>query len=137
MYTNNKHAIYLRGNPVIVPSRWELVRSVGKDKLSLTAQLKLEWIIFYHTAGEKNATATAKHFGITRKTLHKWLARFVETRPETLEEDSRAPHKTRKRDISSLQKARIITLREAHLRWGKMKLQRRYFKEYGTTISSW
>ena len=41
MYTNNKHAIYLLGNPVVVPRRWELLRQVGKDSLSDAALLKL------------------------------------------------------------------------------------------------
>jgi len=137
MYTNNKHAIYLLGNPVIVPKRWELLRQVGKGTLSHSAQLKLEWIIFYHTVGEENVTMSAKHFGINPKTLHKWLKRFVETRLKTLEEDSRAPHTTRKREITSVQKIRIIRLREKHLRWGKMKLQKLYKKEHGEDISSW
>lgn len=80
---------------------------------------------------------TAKHFGISRKTLHKWLKRFDETRLETLEEDSRAPHKTRERDITAMQRIRIIKLRKKHLRWGKMKLQKLYKKEYLEEISSW
>jgi transposase InsO family protein len=137
MYTNNKHEFYLLGNPVVVPKKWSLIRSVGKDKLSLAAQLKLEWIIFYYTVGNKNVSETAKHFGIARKTLHKWINRFDETRLESLEEKKRAPHKTRQRDISPLQRQRIIKLRETHLRWGKMKLQRLYFKKYGTSVSSW
>jgi putative transposase len=137
MYTNNKHSIYQQGKPVVIPNRWDLLRSIGKDKLSLLAQLKLEWIIFYYTVGKKNAARTALHFGISRKTLHKWLKRFDEIRLETLEEASRSPHQTRQRVISPLQKIRIIKLRKAHLRWGKMKLQRCYGREYGETVSSW
>src|SRR5258706_10833193 len=100
MYTNQRHAFYLRGKPMHIPTRWELARQLGKEKLSPQAQLKLEWIIFHYTVGKENVTGTAKHFGITRKTLHKWLKRFDELRLETLEEDSRAPHKTRQREIS-------------------------------------
>lgn len=137
MYTGKKHNFYLRCKPIIVPSRWELLRQICKDKLTPEAQIKLEWIIFYHTAGNKNAIQTAKHFNISRKTLHKWLKRFIETRPETLEEISRAPIKTRQRDISPLQRLRIIKLRQKHMRWGKMKLRRRYFKIYHTQVSSW
>lgn len=51
----------------------------GAEGLSFSAQLKLEWLIFYHTQGGKNAKVTASHFGITRKTLHKWLKRFNRT----------------------------------------------------------
>jgi transposase InsO family protein len=137
MYINHKHAIYQRGNPIIVPTRWELIRDIGKDVLSPKAQLKLEWIIFYYTVGKGNVTTSAKHFGITRKTLHKWLTRFVETRLETLEENSRAPRRRRQRDITPAQRLRIIRLRKAHLRWGKMKLRECYAKEYGATVSSW
>ena len=137
MYTNNKHAFYLRGKPLVIPSRWELMRSLAKDQVSLQAQMKLEWIIFYHTAGKENVTDTAAHFDITRKTLHKWLKRFAENRLETLEEVSRTPQKTRERDITPGEKRRIIILRKKYLRWGKMKLQKLYQKEYGVYISSW
>jgi transposase len=33
-------------------------------------------MIFYHAVGRKNAALTAKHFGISRKTFHKWFKRF-------------------------------------------------------------
>jgi transposase InsO family protein len=117
--------------------KWQLYRSLGKDKLSFAAQLKLEWIIFYHTIGSKHVTQTAAHFGIARKTFYKWLKRFDEKNFLTLEEQSRAPERTRTREISFLQRERIRILRKKHLRWGKMKLQRRYLREYGEYISSW
>jgi transposase InsO family protein len=137
MYTNQKHAFYLRGKVPEIPTKWELFRRVGKDKLSTKAQLKLEWIIFYDTVGKENATATARHFGVSSKTLHKWLKRFSERHLETLEEVSRAPLRTRQREISQLQRVRIRKLRKAHLRWGKMKLRELYKKKYGEHISSW
>lgn len=137
MYTNQKHAFYIRAKPVHIPSKWELIRSVGKDSLSEKAQLKLEWIIFYHTAGNGKATVTAKHFGITRKTVHKWLSRFKEENLTTLEEESRAPENVRKKELSFIQERRITQLRKQHLRWGKMKLQRLYEKTYRQTVSSW
>jgi len=122
-----------------IPSidKWTLFRLRGKDILTLQAQLKLEWIIFYQTVGKENAVKTAKHYGINPKTLHKWKKRFNEKDLTTLEEQSRAPEKTRTRDISPLQRERIRKLREKHIRWGKMKLQRRYLKIYGEYISSW
>ncbi len=116
--------------------RWQLLRLRGKD-ISPLAQLKLEWIIFYDTIGKGNATRTARHFGISPKTLHKWKRRFDEKDLSALEEHSRAPFRTRKRDISPLQRYRIRTLRKRHLRWGKMKLRKRYREIYGEYISSW
>src|SRR3989339_2279374 len=99
----NKYRYYLKAKPVYIPSKWELIRSVGKDLLSEKAQLKLEWIIFYYTAGKSNTTDTAHHFGITRKTLHKWLLRFKEEDLTTLEEESRTPKNTRQKEISLIQ----------------------------------
>lgn len=117
--------------------KWQLFRSIGKDILSPLAQLKLEWLIFYYTVGKQNAINTAKHFGINPKTLHKWKKRFNDRDLTTLEEKSRAPRKTRARDISPLQRERIRKLRNKYIKWGKMKLRRRYFKLYGEYISSW
>lgn len=124
-------------NIVPIPDKWSLLRMVGKRTLSDKARLKLEWIIFYHTLGEEYAKGTATHFGIARKTLHKWLRRFDEKNLSSLEEESRAPDNTRKREISMLQEERIKKLRRKHLRWGKMKLQRRYIKIHKEYISSW
>jgi len=78
-----------------IPNKWVLLRKLGKDILSSKAQEKLEWIIFYNTIGNKKVTETAKYFGITRKTLHKYLRRFDEKALTTLEQLSRAPIKTR------------------------------------------
>ena len=131
------HGYYLKTKGARFPSKWNLLRSVGKDMLSAQAQLKLEWIIFYHTISQGNAMQTAAHFGISRKTFHKWLKRFDEKNLLTLEEKSRAPKRTRQREINLIQRGRIRILRKRHLRWGKMKLQRRYLREYGEHISSW
>ena len=137
MFDINKNRYYLKPKFFNIPSKWNLLRELGKDILSEKAQLKLEWIIFYQTVGERSVTTTAKHFGISRKTFHKWFNRFNEKDLTTLEEVSRAPHKTRARNISPLQRQRIRSLRKKHIKWGKMKLQRRYFKIYGEYISSW
>ncbi len=131
------HGYYLRTKDTLLPSKWSLLRSVGKDMLSAQAQLKLEWIIFYYTISREHTAQTAKHFGISRKTFYKWFNRFNEKNLLTLEEESRAPKRTRTREISLLQRERIRILRKRHLRWGKMKLQVRYKKEYGEYISSW
>ncbi len=128
---------YFRARQIHLPKKWSLIRKVGKEQLSKDAQLKLEWIIFYQTLGNKKVLPTARHFGITRKTLHKWIKRFDEKHLSSLEEQSRASQKTRKREITPEQRARIRQLRNKHIRWGKMKLKKRYKKRYGEDISSW
>jgi putative transposase len=137
MYPATNKQAYFVQKPLPAIDPWQYTRERGKKLLSKDAQLKLEWIIFYHTAGKRNALATAKHFGINPKTLHKWKKRFNQRDLATLEEESRAPDKTRTRDISFLQRTRIRTLRKEHIRWGKMKLQERYRLLYGAYVSSW
>lgn len=128
---------YFPARKVDTTPRWDVLRTEGRKKLSLKAQLKLEWIIFYHTLGGKNAVKTAKHFGITRKTLGKWLKRFNKGFLGGLEELSKAPLHVRKRQISLSQRVRIKSLRIKFPRYGKMKMAGLYKKQYGENISSW
>ena len=132
-----KTRFFLKPHDKPTSSKWTLIRNLGKTILSPSAQIKLEWIIFYHTIGTGNVKKTAAHFGICRKTLHKWLGRFDETNLRTLEEKSKAPNSVRQRDISPWEEGRIIKLRMSHIRWGKMKLQRLYIREHDEYISSW
>ncbi len=110
---------------------------MARNNISSDAQLKLEWIIFYHTLGKENATVVASHFGISRKTLYKWLNRFDDRDLTSLEEESRAPIHVRQRQIGLNERYRITKLRRKHLKWGKMKIQRLYLREYREDISSW
>lgn len=137
MYPATNKQAYFVQKPLPVIDPWQYTREQGRKLLSKDAQLKLEWIIFYHTVGKRNARFTAKHFGINPKTLHKWKTRFNERDLTTLEERSKAPEKTRVRDIYPVQRIRIRTLRKKHIRWGKMKLQERYSLLYGEYVSSW
>lgn len=123
--------------PKAIQINWQDLREQGKKKLSAAGQLKLEWIIFYHTLGEQHVKATALHFGITRKTLHKWLKRFNTEHFQGLEEYSRAPIHVRKRQISLEQRIRVKRLRTKHPKYGKMKLVSLYTREYREQISSW
>lgn len=137
MKYSRKYAYYFRTKPIETLDKFQLLRRTGEDILSPQAKLKLEWIIFYHTVGKGNAFLTAKHFGINPKTLYKWKKRFNERNLTSLEEHSRAPERTRTREIISLERMRIRELRKTHIRWGKMKLQKRYIELYGEYISSW
>lgn len=137
MKASRIHGYYFKSKEVKTIGKWQLLRLNGKEILTPTAQLKLEWMIFYHTIGKQNAVYTAKHFGINPKTFHKFKKRFNERNLLSLEEQSRAPLKTRTRDISYLQREQICDLRKKHIKWGKLKLRQRYFETYGVYISSW
>lgn len=128
---------YFLSNDRQLPGKWNLLRKLGKEKLTQVALLKLEWIIFYHTVGNKNAQATAIHFGITRKTLHKWLKRFDEKNLLTLEEYSRRPENARKWMVTGIEDANIKKLRKDNMELGKKKLKVLYKRKYSVDISTW
>jgi transposase InsO family protein len=105
--------------------------------LSKEARQRLEWMIFYETKGERNASLCARHFAIPAKTFYKWKNRFDAKSLRTLESQSRAPKRTRQREITGEEESRVVALRKDHMVWGKMKLQRLYLNTYGEKISSW
>jgi len=132
-----QHNYYLIGKPIARVDKFNLWRGIAKKKLSSKAQLRLEWIIFYQTIGEKNATKTAKHFGIQRSVFYFWFNRFNETRLETLEDRSSRPKSTRRWQPEPAVLVRMIKLRKRYIHWSKVKLAIVYENEYGEKISSW
>lgn len=105
--------------------------------ISSEAKQRLEWLIFYYSVGKRNVSFTASYFCISRKTFHKWLKRFNPHFIQSLEEKSRAPHQVRQWQVIKKQEERIIELRKKHLKHGKKKLKRLYFKQYREIISTW
>jgi len=120
--------------PMDTYSRWR--KQATLLKLSLEAHKRLEWFIYYETES-KNVLKTCQHFDIVPKTFYKWHNRFDGKNLRLLEDHDRRPHSTRQRMITPLEEDRVVMLRKKHIRWGKLKLKRRYLEEYGTTISSW
>ena len=137
MFKDKWRNYFFPAKPINIPEKWTLLRNVGKDGLSLKAQEKLEWIIFYNTIAKRNALYTSSYFDINPKTLHKWLKRFNEKNLFSLEERSRRPQKVRGWMVTKEEEANIIDLRKRNLELGKAKLQVRYKKEYGERISTW
>ena len=133
----NKRRYFFRTKEFTEEEKWQRLRVKGKKLLTQKAQLKLEWVIFYYTTGGKNAKETARYFGVTRKTIHKWLKRYEDNWLSGLEEYSTAPHTTRVRQISLAQRLRVRTVRTKYPKYGKMKLACIYNQDYGETISSW
>ena len=117
---------------------WVRLRGVAeKVGLSSKAKERLERIIFYNTVGKRNARFTAKYFGISRKTFHKWLKRFNEANLKTLEEQSKAPIKTRVWTVTPIEEKRVSEIRNfSKCKWGKKKIRKRYIELYGKTIST-
>lgn len=109
-------------------------------KISKEAKQRLEWIIYYYEKADKNASLTYRRFGIAPKTFYKWFKPFDENNLYSihlLENKSKAPKRVRQREITPVEKERIIELRKKHIRYGKIKLAVIYKTKYGETISSW
>lgn len=105
--------------------------------LSKEARKRLHFFIFYETKAKFNASKTARYFGISTKTFHKWKNIFDGKNLRLLEDRDRAPKNKRHKEITSLEEDRVIKLRKEHIRWGKMKLKRLYENIYSEEISSW
>lgn len=88
-------------------------------------------MVFCHTVGKENGTLTAQHFGISRKTFHKWLKRFRDSKynVKSLADQSRAPYLNSKREVTLTWEERITRLRKIYLYYGKSKLKVIYEKE--------
>ena len=103
--------------------------------LSNAAKKRLKWMDYYHQC--RNVSRTCRYFGISRETFYEWQRRYDPFHLESLEEKSRRPRKTRQWEVRREQELRILALRKAHIRWGKMKIQKLYQDQYREKISSW
>jgi len=131
---------FFKRKPLVRKSRHEFWREVADlTDLSTQERLRVEWMVFYYTVGKENATLTAEHFDISRKTFHKWLSRFKDSRFDvrSLVDQSRAPQHRRKWEVTLVQEDRIRQLRKRYPYYGKKKLKVLYDKEYSEEISTW
>ena len=71
---------------------------------------------------ERSVTELAARYGVTRKTVHKWVARYTADPEHGLAEQSRAPHVHGRAREPELREA-VLTLRRGHPRWGPKKLR--------------
>lgn len=136
-YLKQVQLAYFPSKDKPLEDQWIRLRKIAQEKSPPQVQLRLEWIIFYHTVGKKDVTKTSNHFGISRKTLHKWLKRFTSNNLTGLKEVSRAPHKRRNWEVSRPEEERIVSLRRQYLKYGKAKIKVLYRKKYQLTISTW
>ena len=79
-----------------------------------------EMLALYRT-GMYTVTELARHFAVSRKTLHKWLARMVKGEEDGLENRSRAPHTHPNATQEKVVQA-VIGAKLAHPTWGPLKL---------------
>jgi putative transposase len=109
-----------RRNRIVAPVGCPIARSAPPD-LSRAAAARLAMIDWHRTHGE-NVSRTARHFGFSRPTVYRWLARFEPRRLERLENASSRPHRLRRRTWTVGQVELVRRLRLWYPAWGKDKL---------------
>jgi transposase InsO family protein len=131
---------FFKRKPIVRQSRHEFWREVADlTGLSVQERLRVEWMVFYYTTAQENAALTARHFNISRKTFHKWLSRFKDSKYDvhSLADRSKAPQHRRKWEVTLAQEDRIRQLRKRYPYYGKKKLKVLYEKECAEEISTW
>lgn len=78
---------------------------------------------------DANASGLAQRYGVSRKTLYKWIKRHRDLGEAGLYDRSRRPHCSPNRTADDLQ-ARILQVRDAHPAWGGRKIHA-YFSNKG------
>jgi putative transposase len=81
---------------------------------------RLQLVSLYET-GRYTVTQLAEHFGISRKTVYKWLRRFADEGASGMSERSRAPHRCPRATPDEVALA-VVRAKEAHPTWGPAKL---------------
>lgn len=83
-------------------------------------QQRLQVVHAYHL-GKHTMTDICKHYGISRKTGHKWYQRYLELGEEGLKDLSKTPHTT-SCCYSELQIQTAINLKLKYRQWGPKKI---------------
>jgi transposase InsO family protein len=78
----------------------------------------LDW----HRAHGENVALTARHFGFSRPTVYRWLARYERLRLESLEDRPSRPRRRRRPTWTPATAEAVRRVRARYPRWGKDKL---------------
>ena len=70
----------------------------------------------------RNISRTARHFGVARPTVYRWLGRFDRAHPGSLENRPSVPRRRRRPTWTVDQLRAVRAVRERYPRWGKDKL---------------
>ena len=119
----------------ILPGAATIYRSAALvNSLTERAKYKIK-IIDWHRIHGKNASLTARHFGLGRMTLYRWLRRFKHFGVIGLNEESRKPKRLRQPTTSWNTIIRIVQLRKLYPAWSKYKIQA-LLKREGIQVSA-
>lgn len=119
----------------VLPGAANIARSSALTE-SLTERARQRIKIFdWWRAHGKNASLTARHFGIGRMTLYRWLQRFHRQGITGFNEYSRRPRNLRKPTTPWSIVKRAVELRNQYPAWSKHKI-RALLKREGIVVST-
>lgn len=119
----------------IIPNFKELYR-VYPRKLSREAKLRLKVLEYYYKKADKNATRTARYFGVSRNFVYKWVKRCYRWDLSTLESRSRRPKRTRAVQYDMEVVGIIRKIRRDYPTFSAVKISVLLLRDYGIRISS-
>jgi transposase InsO family protein len=106
-----------------LPGATGIARWANKvDQLTPDAKRRLK-VLDWHRAHEKNASRTARHFGLRRQTVSEWQKRFDQKGVLGLVEHSRRPRDVRRPETSWKIQREVIKTRKKYPMWSKYKIQ--------------
>lgn len=117
----------------IVPGAVTLASWTQNKDISKQAKQRL-MMIDWHKHHGKNTSLTARHFGVERRTIRKWLRRFSVLGIKGLNNRSSAPRKTRTTTTSTDVILAVVALRRQNPCWSKYKLKA-YLRKQGVAVS--
>ena len=119
----------------ILPGAVSIARSAALvNSLTERAKYKIK-ITDWHRSHGNNSSLTARHFGLGRMTLYRWLRRFKHFGVIGLNEESRKPKHLRQPTTSWNTIIRIVQLRKLYPAWSKYKIQA-LLKREGIQVSA-
>src|SRR5690348_17717838 len=105
----------------IGPPQQEVVHVPWKVQSPMSIR---EEFVCFASQPDANVTALCRQFGVSRKTGHKWLARFRSGGAAALADRSRRPLNSPTRTSPAVEQ-QVVALRCKHPAWGARKLKRR------------
>lgn len=119
----------------ILPGALRIARLAERTgHLTERAKHKLK-ILDWHRARGESISLTARHFGLTRKTLRSWLKQLKDFGPAGLNEKSRAPKHKRAPSTSSDIVYHVVKVRKEYPAWSKYKIQTILARDYSLETS--
>lgn len=107
-----------------LPGALCIARSAHLAGIKLTERAKEKVrVLDWHRKHGSGVSLTARHFGLTRLTVRRWLKRLRGGGPMALNDQSHRPKKLRKPTTPREVVIRVVSLRQKYPAWSKYKLR--------------